>query len=99
MQEVFMSKNSLLSVVCCGFILSGCTLYVPPKVTERVDPVEPLKSKEICIVSNPKVKEGFLEVYHKTLEAKGYTITMLEPNATIVSCPITSTYIANWELS
>jgi hypothetical protein len=91
-----MSKNSILSIICSGLILSGCTLYVPPKAIQNVTPVEPLGSKEICIVENPKVKPHFLEVYQQVMENKGYTITILEPNETAISCPITSTYIARW---
>ncbi|MDR2789394.1 MAG: hypothetical protein LBB59_00205, partial [Campylobacteraceae bacterium] len=94
-----MSKSNLLITLCCGFILSGCTLYVPPKTTQRVTPVPPLKSKDICIISNPKVRQSFLEIYNQVLETKGYTIKILEPNATVVDCPITSTYVANWSFN
>ncbi len=53
-------------------------------------------SKLVCIVEKPAVKAGFIETYKRVLTAKGYEVRQLPESASLVECPITSTYTANW---
>ena len=80
----------ILSIIAGVLALSGCAIH------QNVQPVEQLASKEICIVQNPAVRATFLGVYERTLQQKGYAVRILPLNASLIECPITSTYTANW---
>lgn len=80
----------LLLMLSIGLIASGCT------ISQKVDPVAKLSDAEICIIENPDVRESFLAVYQRALEAKNYKIRVLPQTATPRSCPQASTYTANW---
>ncbi|MBL8512220.1 MAG: hypothetical protein JNM52_11320 [Betaproteobacteria bacterium] len=82
-------KTALLPIAT--LLLAGCA------ITQTVKPVEPLVGTQICIVMNPAVSQaGFVETYMRILKAKGYTVQQLSPDAAVTSCPVTSTYTANW---
>jgi len=87
---VNMKKTSvaLLALLLLG--LGGCA------IRQNVKPTEQFAEKQICLVDNPKVKNGFIESYRKVLVQKGYEVRMLPPSASLMECPITSTYTANW---
>ena len=68
----------------------GCAIH------QRVEPVPRLESREICIVNNPNVREGFLAAYQGALAVKGFKTRLLDPTALPDACPLTSTYTANW---
>lgn len=72
-------------------ITTGCT------ITREVRPValQPAE-KEICVIEDPAVREGFLTTYRSALEKKGYTVRTLQKGSPITSCPITSTYMGRW---
>lgn len=86
---LFMYKKiTLLSAML--FLFTGCA------IKQVVKPVENFASKEVCILNNPDVRAGFLVSYKRALDAKGYAVRQLEPTASIIECPLTSTYTANW---
>jgi hypothetical protein len=58
--------------------------------------VEHFEGKQICIIENPSVKSGFLESYKRALTNKGYIVKQFPPSASLVQCPISSTYSAYW---
>jgi hypothetical protein len=70
--------------------LNGCAIH------QTVKPIEKLEDKQVCIVETPSVKAGVLEAYKRALTAKGYVVKQLPQSASLVECPITSTYTANW---
>jgi hypothetical protein len=76
----------------CAFAVAcvGCAIH------QRIDPVPRLESRELCIVNNPNVREGFLATYQAALTARGFRTKVLEPTAAPDACPLTSTYTANW---
>ncbi|HWU99350.1 MAG TPA: Sbal_3080 family lipoprotein, partial [Oxalicibacterium sp.] len=45
----------------------------------------------------PAVKNSFVESYKRALIQKGYEVKLLPANASLIECPITSTYTANWQ--
>ena len=55
-----------------------------------------LTVKEICIRDNPAVRPTFVEAYRSRMESKGFKVTLLERDAAVTACPLTSTYTANW---
>jgi len=81
-------KTVFLALVAAA--LSGCAIH------QRVTPVERFSGRQVCIVDNPAVKNGFLEAYRKALIQKGYEVRVLPVSASLIECPITSTYTANW---
>ena len=81
-------KTLILSLV--PLALLGCAIH------QRVEPVPRLESREICIVNNPNVREGFLAAYQGALTAKGLQTKLLDQSAPPDACPLTSTYTANW---
>jgi len=73
-------------------LLSGCS------IVQKVEPVAKLELKEVCIIDNPLVtKQAFFETYRDTLHKKGFVVKKLAPNSASNSCPVTSTYTANWK--
>ena len=79
-----------LSLCLFSFVFVGCAIH------QRVEPVPRLESREICIVNNPNVREGFLAAYQRVLTAKGLRAKLLDQSALPDACPLTSTYTANW---
>jgi hypothetical protein len=70
--------------------LTGCAIH------QTVQPVAHFTQKEVCLIDNPSVKAGFIESYKRALESKGFVAKKLPSSASIIECPITSTYTANW---
>lgn len=87
MNSSFVRSCALLLGVA---LISGCA------IRQKVSPVERFSEKQICIVENPAVKNGFLESYRKVLSSKGYEVRVLPPSASLIECAVTSTYTANW---
>jgi hypothetical protein len=74
-------------------LLVGCGT-----IEEKVQPVTLSGSdpREICVIENSDVRHEFLEAYSSALSSKGLTVRMLPAGASVGSCPLTSTYTANW---
>ncbi|MGH8691051.1 MAG: Sbal_3080 family lipoprotein [Burkholderiales bacterium] len=70
--------------------ISGCAIH------QKISPVSELQVKQICVIENPAVREGFLSTYRLTLAEKGYDVRVISKLASSSDCPITSTYTANW---
>jgi len=88
-----MMKHSRLFLLIALAIsaLHGCS------IRQNVRPVESTENlTEVCVLKNNKVRDGFLKAYVKALRSKGYQVRILEENASLIECPITSTYSANW---
>jgi hypothetical protein len=81
-------RLALLAAV--SVLFTGCA------INQTVKPVERFADKKVCIIDNPAVKAGFMVSYKQALEAKGYMAQQMPATASIVECPITSTYVANW---
>ncbi len=52
--------------------------------------------REICIIEDPAVREGFLQTYRRELESKGYVVRLLPKGSLIDACPLTTTYLGRW---
>jgi hypothetical protein len=82
--------TKLAFVSAIAVALTGCGIH------QTVQPIAMAGNKQVCIVENPAVKGTFLEVYTRTLGTKGYTVRQLAKGSSLVECPVTSTYTANW---
>ena len=73
-----------------ALMLSGCA------IKQEIRAVGALESPQVCIVSNPAVRQTFSEALARSLKGRGYEPRMLEANSSITSCPVVLTYSANW---
>lgn len=76
--------------VLAALSLGGCAIH------QNVKPVERFDGKEVCIIENTSVKVGFIDSYKRALVSKGYQVRQLPATASMVECPVVSTYTANW---
>jgi len=67
-------------------------------ISQQVDPVSAGEAgpREICIVRNADVREGFLSALTQALEGRGIGVKVVESRADARDCPLTGTYVANW---
>lgn len=72
------------------------TLLTACAIRQDIEPAASVTSGEICIIENPDVRPGFLEVYRRELEAKGYKTRVVPATSTLFDCPQISRYTANW---
>lgn len=80
----------LVPLAALAALSTGCA------INQTVKPVERLADKQVCIITNPAVREGFMVSFKQALETKGYVARPLPSSASIVDCQVTSTYTANW---
>jgi hypothetical protein len=80
----------ILCVALTGVALTGCA------INQTVKPVERFDGKQVCIIENRAVKNGFLETYKRVLTEEGYAVRQLASTAAVTDCQVTSTYTANW---
>lgn len=83
-------KKSIV-LVTIVLVISGCA------IRQSVTPVGQFEGKQVCIVDNPKVRQGFLETFKRALVDKGYEVRVLEFSSPLTTCPVTATYTANWQ--
>lgn len=74
-------------------LLSGCAIKQEIKAADALSTVP---NKEVCVVKNTSVREGFLDTYRSALADKKYAVRVLPESATVKDCEITSTYTAKW---
>lgn len=87
-----MNRHSQICIVLLfGTLMTGCAIH------QTVKPVERFDGKRVCIIEKASVKAGFLETYSRVLTSKGYEVKTLPPSASLVDCPVTSTYNAKWK--
>ena len=61
-----MTLIKLTSISLCLILFSGCS------IKQEVKAITPLTKKEICIIEDPAVRQGFLATYTHELSKKGY---------------------------
>lgn len=87
---MFPRKIKITLLLAMVFV-NGCAIH------QNVKPVERFDDKQVCIIEKPSVKEGFLNTYSRVLTNKGYSVKKLPASASLIDCPITSTYNAIWK--
>lgn len=70
--------------------LSGCN------IKQTVSPVTSLSTKEVCIINNPPVRQGFLNEFVETLNQKGYRTKIIPQHSPFDSCKTVATYMGKW---
>jgi len=83
-----MTRSLLVLTLALSF--SACS------IVREVKPLAVTNIKDVCIVENPAVREGFINEYRNTLEQRGYMVEVIAPDSALNQCPLTSTYTANW---
>jgi hypothetical protein len=83
-------KTKLAHSLCFVALLGGCAIH------QSVKPVDSFAYKEVCIIENSAVRTGFIDAYKRVLTEKGYAVRQLPASSSLIECPITSTYTANW---
>ena len=78
-------------------LLAGLLFFSGCSIKQNIQPTSVLKTKEICIISNPPVRAGFLTAYTQELHRKGYKTKLLAANSSFDSCKIVSTYMGRWK--
>lgn len=79
-----------LLLVSLSLILSACA----EAPTQAVLPVPAALPKNICIIDNPKVDKGLLQLFENTLAKKGYSVRIILKESGITECPVSATYVA-----
>jgi len=77
------------AVTLVALAAGGCT------ITQTVNPTT-IVGDEICIVENPKVREGFLPAMQQALKDNGYRYRMLSAHASDADCADLLRYVARW---
>ncbi len=85
-----MFPTRLTTAGVATLLLSGCA------IKQEIRAVGTLESPQVCIVSNPAVRQTFSEALARSLKGRGYEPRMLEANSSSTSCPVVLTYSANW---
>lgn len=80
----------ILGVVAAACALSACAIH------QQVRPAAVADAREVCLIDNPKVREGFKTSATRALTAQGYSVRELPAAASLQSCNVTITYTANW---
>ena len=53
-------------------------------------------SGEICIIESPNVRAEFLASYETLLKEKDFPVKIIDENADLKDCEVTSTYLGKW---
>lgn len=76
-----------------ALLVSGCAIKQEIKTADSLATVP---NKEVCVVKNSSVREGFLDTYRSALTDKKYIVRVLPESATVKDCQVASTYTAKW---
>lgn len=82
------TKIAALAVLT--FFLSACS------ITQEIEPAEISKGKELCIIENTDVREGFLTEFKSVLAGRGIANRVVNASSVPADCEWTATYTANW---
>lgn len=88
-----MKKNIFIAllILSVGIFFTGCS------IKQEINPVSSnINIKEICIIKDSSVREGFLNTYSKLLKERGYKVKILTDGSPLDSCKITTTYMGKW---
>jgi len=74
-------------------LIAGCGT-----IEQKVKPItlSGTEAREICVIENTSVRKDFLTAYRDALSRRNLTVRVLPPETAVGSCPLTSTYTANW---
>lgn len=72
-------------------LLSGCAIH------QNVTPVTQGTPKEICVISQPKVRKSFSEELSSALQNKGIGVRTVTAASPLDTCPYSITYNATWK--
>ena len=79
-----------ISVLLLAVFITGCSIQ------QKVEPVNLTKKAELCIIENPKVRDGFLQEFRRVLAARQINHLVVPELNVPESCQWTVTYTARW---
>jgi len=89
--EIVLNNKKLALIAVAGSALvSGCAIH------QTVQPVDQFSGRQICIVENGAVKNGFMDALRGSLSSKGYEVRVVPASSSLNECPIMATYDAHW---
>jgi hypothetical protein len=85
-----MTKHWLIAPL--SLTLAACS------ITQDVAPVsvEPGPKKDVCVIDNPPVQQGFRAELLRQLKLHGYEPRLIAQDSPATACPLTVTYVAHW---
>ncbi len=83
-------KSKIFALAIASVMLSACS------ISQTVEPAHISKQTALCIVENPKVREGFLNTFQATLTERGISHRVIAAGSNVADCPWTAHYTANW---
>jgi len=83
-------KKLVLVFGALVILFSGCS------IKREVKPVGKEIDKEVCIIEDTSVRQGFLQTYEQTLEQMGYKVKIIAQGSDKSACKTTSTYMGKW---
>ncbi|WP_447077535.1 Sbal_3080 family lipoprotein [Shewanella algae] len=85
-----MTKRLAILLLTSFLGLSACS------IKQQLDPVALHQDAGLCILENPKVREGFLQEVEKVLREKQIRYRLVQELNAAEQCDWTATYSANW---
>ena len=80
----------ILLTITISFIVSACS------ISQTVEQANLPDKAELCIVKNPKVREGFLKEFEASLKRKNIPYRVVKHSFIPHSCTWRATYTATW---
>ena len=87
-----MKKASIVFTLLFFLFLIGCSVKFSANPPANLN----MTTNEICVIKNQDTNDEFLPAYQLALENKGFVVRVLDPEADIDTCPLTSTYAGSW---
>jgi hypothetical protein len=79
-----------IALLAAALLVSGCA------TVEHATPVVP-GSREICVIANPNLmRREFGVQYQEALTAKGFAVQWLAADSPVATCPLSTTFTAEW---
>lgn len=82
--------KKIIILIMATVVLSACS------IKQTIEPAELNNQANVCIVNNPKVKDGFLASIQESLEIKGIDFKVVERDFSNPGCEWKITYTAHW---
>ena len=82
-----------IKILVCSFL---CLTASACSITQTVEPADIPKGKELCILEDSSVREGFLAEFQSILASKGIAHRLIRDTKDVRACEWTATYLARW---
>ena len=77
-------------ILILALLVQSCT------ISQVIEPTEITEGRELCIIENTAVREGFLLKFRDILARKGIHHKVIEAHSAPSSCEWAATYVGQW---